>query len=212
MNLADDIGRLEAAGGRICHFDVMDGHFCPMLTVGSWFVAAVKTTMLKDVHLMVDNPVDVVEEFVDAGADLITVHLEAGRGVHRALELISGSERDGRAPLSGLAINPGTPVIAVEPFLDVVDVILVLGINPGWRQPLLPSTLEKVRAAQALAGSAGRDVLVAVDGGITLENFATVAKLQPDIVVSGSAVFKGGQVEANLQEFSAHRERALATV
>jgi ribulose-phosphate 3-epimerase len=210
MHLADDLRRLEQAGVRLFHFDVMDGRFCPTMTMGPWLVAAVETTMLKDVHLMVEDPVEVIGGYVEAGAGLITVHVEAGRHVHRALEEIGERSRPGHAPpLRGLGINPGTPVTAIEPYLDVVDVVYVLGINPGWRQPLLASTFDRVRAAARLMASADRDILLAVDGGITLENYASIAELRPDIVVSGSAVFRGGEVEANLREFKARSEGVL---
>lgn len=207
MHLAEDLGRLETAGVSVCHFDVMDGHFCPMLTVGGWFVGAIQTTMLKDVHLMVENPVDVVEEYVEAGADIVTVHLEAGRHVHRALERIAESGEGDRRPLRGLGLNPGTPVAAAESFLDTVDVLYVLGINPGWRQPMLPSTLAKVRMAQDLVASSDRKILIAVDGGITPDNFGAVAELHPDIVVTGSAVFSEREIEANLGKFLARKHR-----
>jgi ribulose-phosphate 3-epimerase len=138
------------------------------------------------------------------------VHLEAGRHVHRALERIGESAQGSHtSPLRGLGVNPGTPMSSIEPYLDVVDVIYVLGINPGWRQSLLPSTLDRVRAAQELVDSSDREILVAVDGGITLDNFASVAALHPDIVVSGSAVFKGGEVEANLGKFTELGRRSL---
>jgi len=208
MNLSRDVKCLEAAGVRIAHFDVMDGRFCPMLTVGPWFVGAVETNMVKDVHLMVEDPVGIVDQYVAAGAGLITVHLELGRHVHRALERIGESAAEQNRPvMRGLGVNPGTPVSSIEPHLDVLDVVYVLGINPGWRQPLIPSTFERVRTVQALVASSEREILVAVDGGITLDNYADVAALAPDIVVSGSAVFKG-DVAGNLRRFAELQQSA----
>lgn len=204
LHLGRDIERLERAGVRLVHFDLMDGRFCPELTVGPWFVAATETTMVKDVHLLVSDPENWVEPCVSAGAGIVTVHLEAGINAHRALELAAEvAERQERpTPLKGVGVCPGTQVRAVEPFLDVADVVFVLGVNPGWRQAQLPSTVDRALEAKELLAQSGRDIRLAIDGGITLDNFADVASLRPDLVVSGSAVFSGGRLEDNLASLS----------
>jgi ribulose-phosphate 3-epimerase len=212
LRLGEDVRRLEDAGVQALHFDVMDGRFCPDFTVGTWLVAAIHTSLVKDVHLMVADPENWVESSVAAGAGIVTVHLEAGTHVHRALELVSESaQRQGLAqPMRGLGLCPGTAVADVEPFLDVVDIVYVLGINPGWRQPMLASTADRVRAVRDLTSAGDRPIQVAVDGGVSLANFADVVSLGPDLVVSGSAVFADGDVEANLATLASAGARLVA--
>lgn len=211
MHLEVELSRLVTAGVNLIHFDVMDGHFCPGLTIGPTFVAQVRTPLKKDVHLMVEEPIRLLDDFVAAGADMITMHLESGRHVHRALELLSEARNpNGNSILRGLAVNPGSETAAIEPFLDVSDVIYVLGVNPGWRQPLLPSTVQRVRDVQELVERRQPRPLVAVDGGITGNNFATIASLEPDIIVSGSAVLSGDTADANLRSFLDIHEKLLA--
>lgn len=204
MNLGDAVTRLEATGVTALHFDVMDGRFCPDLTVGAWFVAATATTLVKDVHLMVAEPQSWIEPCVRAGAGIITVHLESGTHAHRALELVAecAREQGQPRPLRGVGICPGTPISHIEPYLDVADIVYLLGINPGWRQPLLDSTADRARQLRDLLRACGRPVQLAIDGGVTLANFAEIADLEPDLVVSGSAVFARGEVEQNLAAFA----------
>ncbi len=170
LNLGAEIALLEAAGVKLVHFDVMDGCFCPMTTIGPPVIKAVKTPLIKDVHLMITDPVQKLADYVSAGADIVTVHAEADRHIHRVfqeLAAMTNANDPDRGLLGGLALNPGTPVEAVEPLIDQVDLILVLSVNPG------------------------RDILIGVDGGITRANVAEVARLGPDLIVTGSAVFDG---------------------
>ncbi len=170
LNLGAEIALLEAAGVKLVHFDVMDGCFCPMTTIGPPVIKAVKTPLIKDVHLMITDPVQKLADYVSAGADIVTVHAEADRHIHRVfqeLAAMTNANDPDRGLLGGLALNPGTPVEAVEPLTDQVDLILVLSVNPG------------------------RDILIGVDGGITRANVAEVARLGPDLIVTGSAVFDG---------------------
>jgi ribulose-phosphate 3-epimerase len=199
-NLADEVALLERGGARLVHIDVMDGVFCPMMTVGPPFVKALRTSLLKDVHLMVDDPLPKVGWFVEAGADLVTFHVEAAAQPHRVLRVlaeISASGRDGI--VRGVAINPSTPVEVVEPLLDELDYLLVLAIDPGWGgQRFLDGTARRLERSRELIARSGRPIVLGVDGGVSRDDIAAVATLGADIVVSGSAIFDGGDVAANL--------------
>ena len=181
------------------HVDVMDGTFCPQLTVGPAFVAAVASTGLPvDAHLMVEEPRRLVPDIAAAGAAVITVHAEATRHLHRTLQEMTQLAGEPRSFLRGVAINPGTPVQAVEPVLELADLILVLAVNPGWSgQAPAANTRRRVAAVRELAAQAGADVLVGVDGGVSLANAAEMAGWDIDVLVSGSAIFgprrRGGQ-------------------
>ena len=200
--LADELAHLEQAGMPLVHTDVMDGVFCPMLTVGAPFVAAQRTTLLKDVHLMIDEPLDKVAMFAKAGADLITFQVESARNPHRVLQVIGGlanANDASRGILRGLAISPGTPLEVLPPLIDELDYVMLLAINPGWGgQAFLPSTAARLARVRELVTASGRPILVGVDGGVTKANIAAVGALGADIVVTGSAVFDGTpEVEAN---------------
>ena len=195
LNLGSEIALLEAGGVKLLHFDVMDGCFCPMLTIGPPIVKAVKTPLLKDVHLMITDPLAMLADFVKAGADIVSVHLEADRHVHRVLQELGGMENTNGAEqglVRGLAVNPGTPVEAVEPMLDEVELVMLLAVNPGWSgQKFAAETPRRLERLRRLLEGSGNDILVGVDGGITRQNAAEVAKLGPDLIVTGSAVFDG---------------------
>ncbi len=190
---------LEVLKGRAgwAHVDVMDGTFCPQLTVGPAFLKAVASAGVPvDAHLMVEEPLRFLPDVVAAGASIVTVHAESTRHPHRVLQELTSLSAD---VVRGYAINPGTPVHAVEPVLDLIDLVLVLAVNPGWSgQAPAANTARRVRAARELAAGAGHPVLVGVDGGLTLANAAEVARWGADLVVSGSAIFNGQDASANL--------------
>jgi len=195
MALGADITRLEQAGVRLAHFDCMDGCYVPMLTVGPLFVKAVRTSMLKDVHLMVREPLATIPDYVAAGADIITVHPDASVHPHRVLQHL-GQMRNARDPergiARGIALNPGTPLSVLEPLIDEVELVMLVAINPGWGgQKFLPATLGRIDAVQRMIAASGREILVAVDGGITRQNIGQLAGRGVDMVVTGSAVFDG---------------------
>ena len=192
MSLGSQLKLLESAGVGLLHFDVMDGWFCPMLTLGAPVVAGLKTPLLKDVHLMIEEPLTKVEAFVTAGADIITVHAESTRHVHRVLQALgrmtNASDPD-RCIVRGIALNPGTPLESIDPLLQEIEMVLVLAVNPGWGgQKFIPSTQERLKRLKQRVGD---DVLICVDGGITRDNVAEVARMGADIIVTGSAVFDG---------------------
>jgi ribulose-phosphate 3-epimerase len=185
LRLGVELEALDDAGVKLAHVDVMDGVFCPQLTVGPAFVDALPPRFVKDVHLMVDEPLEKVRDYVDAGAGIVTFHVESTRHPHRVLQSLAGSD-----VVRGVALSPGTPVSAAEPLLDDVELLLVLAVNPGWGgQTFIPSTERRVAEARALV--AGREIVVAVDGGITKANVERVASLGVDLIVAGSAVYDG---------------------
>lgn len=198
MNLGSELKHLESAGVQMVHFDVMDGCFCPMLTMGASVVAGLKTSLLKDVHLMVEEPLAKVEAFVAAGADIVTVHVESTRHVHRVLQTLgrmTNVNDAARKIVRGVALNPGTPLEAVDPLLDELDYILVLAVNPGWGgQKFIAATKDRL---SRLRQKVGQRILLGIDGGITRDNIADVARAGADIIVTGSAVFDGKAPAAN---------------
>lgn len=173
------------------HVDVMDGAFCPQLTVGPAFVAAVASTGIAvDAHLMVEEPRRMLADVAAAGAAVITVHAEATRHLHRTMTEMTALAGPERSFIRGVALNPGTPVCAVEPVLGLADLVLVLAVSPGWSgQEPAPGTRQRVVQVRELARRAGTEVLVGVDGGVTIANAAEVASWGIDVIVSGSAIF-----------------------
>ena len=195
MALGEEIGRVKDAGVELLHFDVMDGRFCPSLTFGPAFVKGVKTDLLKDIHLMVEEPIEKLDGFVRAGADMVTVSVESTRHIHRALQML-GRMENANDPDSGIVrgvgLNPGTPVEVLRPLLGELEMVLLLTVNPGWGgQSPTASTPERIAAVREMARDAGRDLLIMLDGGVKKENIAEIAAYGPDIVVTGSAVFDG---------------------
>lgn len=193
MNLRSEIAQLENSGVKLLHFDVMDGCFCPMMTLGPHLIAATETSLLKDVHLMIEDPLPKLASYVKAGADVVTVHVEASSHPHRVLQALGGMTNANdpkRGIVRGVALNPGTPLTSIEPLLDDVELIMLLAVNPGWGgQSFIPSTMSRIETLREMV--AERDVLIAVDGGIKRTNVAEVAETGVDIIVTGSAVFDG---------------------
>jgi ribulose-phosphate 3-epimerase len=191
LHLGAELEALDLAGIELAHVDVMDGVFCPQTTVGPPLVKALPDRFVKDVHLMVDEPLEKVHAYVDAGAGILTFHVESTRHPHRVLQSLAGT-----GVVRGAAVNPGTPVAALEPLLDELELVLVLAVNPGWGgQSFIPSTERRIAEARALV--AGREILVAVDGGITKANVEHVASLGVNLIVAGSAVYDGVAPAAN---------------
>lgn len=201
LSLGSELALLERTGVKVAHVDVMDGCFCPMMTVGPPFVRAIKTSLLKDVHLMIEEPLNKVADYVAAGADIITIHPEACSHVHRVLQQM-GTMKNANDPerglVRGVALEPGTPLEVLDPLLDELELILILAVNPGWGgQKFIPSTRARVEKAKKMIADSGRDILLGVDGGITRDNIAGIAAMGVDVIVTGSAVFDGKTPEAN---------------
>jgi len=195
MALGADLARLEGTGVPLLHVDVMDGCFTPMMTVGPPLVKALRTPLLKDVHLMIRDPLEKLADYVSAGADVVTVHVESCTHVHRVLQQLGTMQNAtdaARGIVRGLALNPGTALEAIEPLLDEVDLVLLLAVNPGWGgQRFIPATIDRIGRARRLLEAAGRRILLGVDGAITKENIRRLTGTGVDLVVTGSAVFDG---------------------
>ncbi len=201
LALGSELQLLERVGAKLAHIDVMDGVFCPMMTVGPPFIKALKTPLLKDAHLMIAEPIDKVAAYAAAGADIITIHPEACAHPHRVLQQMAGltnANDPARGIVRGAALNPGTPVEALEPLLEELELISILAVNPGWGgQKFIPDAFRRMEKANKLTAASGKDILLAVDGGITKSNIAEVARTGVDIIVTGSAVFDGKAAEEN---------------
>ncbi len=203
--LGEEVRAVGEAGADLVHIDVMDGHFVPNITVGPSVVRAIRrhSDLPFDVHLMI-SPVDpYVEAFAEAGSDTITAHPEAGPHLHRTIQLIGkcGSR-------AGVSLNPSTPAEAVGPVLDDVDLVLVMSVNPGFGgQVFLRGSLDKIAALRGMIDARGRDIDLAVDGGITTETAPLVTEAGADVLVAGTAVFQGG-AERYRENIRALRESA----
>lgn len=202
MHLARDLETLKSTGLDVLHFDVMDGCHVPTLTAGPPFIKAIKTSFLKDVHLMIEDPAAKVGDYVAAGADIITVHIEACHdigAVLRRLATMENANDPARGLVRGVGLYPSTPVEVLKPLLDDLELVVMLAIDPREKRPsFAANTAERCAAVQALARDGNNTVFLCVDGGVTLDNIDEIAQMGADLVVSGSALFGGAGLTENV--------------
>ena len=196
--LGEDIQAVEQAGATYLHFDVMDGLFVPSISFGMPVLQSIrsKTEMFLDVHLMIDEPERYVEEFAASGADLVNFHIEATKDVKKTIELIRGTGKK-----VGITIKPNTPVQELVPYLELVDMVLIMTVEPGFGgQKLIPECLDKVKELRKIVDEKGLTLDIEVDGGINADNVETALAAGANVIVAGSAVFKN-DIAVNVKEF-----------
>lgn len=195
--LGKDIERLHNAEADFIHIDVMDGHFVPNISFGMPIIKAIrnKTDKVFDVHLMIENPSAYIDDFIEAGADLITIHYEAEKHIDRAIQYIKS-----KGVKAAVALNPGTPVSVLKNIIAELDMVLIMSVNPGFGgQKFITYSLDKIREVKELSKDVNDDLLIQVDGGIDATNVKDVIEAGANVIVAGSAVFKNGQIEENIK-------------
>lgn len=205
--LGEEISRVEEAGADLIHIDVMDGHFVPNLTIGPPVIEAIRkiTRLPLDVHLMINNPDQMIPDFIKAGADYLTVHAEALIHMHRTVQSIR--EKGVRC---GIALNPATSLSAIENIIGDIDLLLLMSVNPGFGgQTFIPFMLEKVRAAKMMINERGCNVELEIDGGIKIENIERISRAGVDIFVAGTAVFGNKDYKWAIDEMRRRAEEVV---
>lgn len=196
--LGEQIRTMDEAGAQYVHIDVMDGQFVPSISIGLPVIKTIRkcTDRIFDVHLMIEEPIRYIDEFAEAGADIITVHAESCRHLDRTIDAIKE-----KGIIAGAALNPATSLSAIEYVLPKLDMVLVMTVNPGFGgQKLIPYTVDKVRDLRELVKKSGNKIDIEVDGGINLSNVQEVVDAGANIIVAGSAVFNG-DIESNVKSF-----------
>ena len=191
-NLQSEVKKVEDAGAQYLHIDVMDGIFVPNITLGPVIISSIRknSQMVFDVHLMITDPIRYIDEFARAGADIITIHYESAFDISAAIEKIRENNKK-----VGLSIKPGTKPEVIKPYIDKVDMILVMTVEPGFGgQSFIPEALESIKAVAKIIEESGRRIELEVDGGISPRNVALVKEAGANVIVAGSAIFKSSDI------------------
>lgn len=196
-NLGRDVEKLEQCGADMVHIDVMDGMFVPNISFGLPVIKAIRkyTTIPFDVHLMIEEPSRYIKEFVDAGADIITIHAEADRHLDRTINYIKSF-----GVKAAVALNPATPVEAIKHLIPNLDMVLIMSVNPGFGgQKYINYSADKIKEVKELSDKFNRNLMIQVDGGVSKDNIEEIVKSGANVIVAGSSVFKNGEIEKNIK-------------